>query len=245
MGEPSQIAWVHYLPIVTTAVAAVFSASLFRRYAGRPTPHLLWWAIGIACYGAGTLVEATITLAGNSVLLTKTWYITGAILGGYPLAQGSLFLSYPRAFAKRATSISLPFVAVACVLVALSPVVPAALEPHLPTPGVLGWRWVRLMTPFINTYAMFFLFGGAAASAWRFWRMRDSRYRAIGTALIAAGALLPGIGGLLANAGLVEALYVGECIGLVVIWTGERACAYRRAPRRAPVAGREPATPVM
>jgi hypothetical protein len=29
----------------------------------------------------------------------------------------------------------------------------------------------------------------------------------------------------MAKAGIVEALYVGECIGLIVIWTGDRVCA--------------------
>lgn len=236
MPHPSGVLWVHYLPIVTTAVAAVFSLSLFRRYGERRTPHLLWWAIGIALYGVGTLAEATITLAGNSVLLAKAWYISGAILGGYPLAQGSLYFSYSRNFARRATAISVPFVAAACVLVALSPVVPAALEPHRPSGAILGWRWVRLMTPFINTYAVFFLVGGAVASAWRFWRMHDPGRRVIGNILIAVGALMPGVGGALAKAGLVEALYVGECIGLVVIWVGERACAWRPVGRRADAA---------
>ncbi len=243
MGHPPQISWVYYLPIATTAVAALFSATLFKRYAERRTPHLLWWAVGIACYGAGTLVEAAITLGGNSILLTKTWYIAGAILGGYPLAQGSLFLSYPRAFARKVTFVSLPFVATTCVLAALSPAVPAALEPYRPSGAVLGWHWVRLMTPFINIYAVFFLMGGAAASAWRFWRMHDSRYRVIGTTLIATGALLPGFGGALAKLGVVEALYVGECIGLVVIWIGERVCAIRLPARHAAVGERQPATP--
>ena len=243
MNFSPDVNWIHYLPVVTTVVAVAFSGSLFRRYFQRPTPHLLWWASGVAFYGLGTLVEATITLAGNSVLLTKTWYITGALLGGYPLAQGSLFLSYPRPFARRATSISLPFVLLAAGLVILSPVVPSALEPHRPSGAILVWWWVRLLTPFINLYAVFFLIGGAVVSAWRFWRMRDTGHRTIGNALIALGALLPGIGGSLAKAGLVEALYIGECVGLVIIWIGERTCAWRR-PATAPsiVAERQTAT---
>jgi hypothetical protein len=241
MPAASQVHWIHYLPIVTTAVAAAFSTFLFVRYAEHRAPHLWWWAIGIACYGAGTLVEAAITLAGNTFLLTKVWYITGAILGGYPLAQGSLHLLYSKAFARRATSISLPFVLVACLLALFSPVVPSALELHRPSGAILGWRWVRLMTPFINAYAVFFLVGGAAASAWRFWRVRDTGHRVIGNILIAAGALMPGIGGALAKAGLVEALYVAECVGLIVIWMGERACAWRRAGTAAVLAERQPA----
>ena len=95
---------------------------------------------------------------------------------------------------------------------------------------------MRLLTPFINGYAVVFLVGGAALSAWRFWKTAHAGHRAAGNALIAAGALLPGIGGSLAKAGLVEALYVGELAGIVLIWSGERVCAVRRGARRAPIA---------
>lgn len=227
-GLASQL-WIHYLPIATTAIAAVFSTSLYRSYRRRRTPHLLWWALGVAFYGLGTLVEATITVAGNSILLNKTWYIAGAALGGYPLAQGSLYLSWSRRFANRATSISLPFVLLVCLLVAISPVVVGNLEPSRPSGAILGWQWVRLMTPFINTYAAFFLIGGALVSAWRFWHERGNANRAAGNLLIAVGAMLPGIGGSMAKAGVVEALYVGECVGLILIWIGERVCAWRPA----------------
>lgn len=226
---PADILWVHYVPILTTLISAAFATSLFRRYLVRRTPHHLWWAFGVAFYGLGTLIEATITLAGNSVFLTKIWYIAGAILGGYPLAQGSLYLSYPRRFANVATAISLPFVIVASVLVWLSPVMPELLEAHRPSGAVLAWRWVRLMTPFINLYAVFFLIGGALVSAWRFWQREQTMHRAVGNGLIAFGALLPGIGGSFAKAGLVEALYLGEFVGIILIWIGERVCSVRHA----------------
>jgi hypothetical protein len=222
---PAPVSWVHYLPILTTAISAAFSTTLFVRYRRRRSPHLGWWAVGVLFYGLGTLIEAAITLHGNSVFLTKAWYITGAILGGYPLAQGSLYLSYPRRFANRATAVSLPFVIFASTCVILSPVALEHLEAHRPAGAVLAWRWVRLLTPFINTYAAFFLIGGAIVSAWRYYRGGRYLNRAAGNAVIAVGALLPGIGGSMAKAGVVEALYIGEFIGLILIWIGERICA--------------------
>jgi hypothetical protein len=233
MSGPEQLHWIHYLPIATTLVSAAFAFTLVRKYWRRPTPHVGWWALGVGFYGVGTLIEAAITLMGNCPTLTKSWYIAGAILGGYPLAQGSLYLSYPRRFANRVTAISLPLVLATSLLVVLSPVVPEALQPHRPSGAVLGWHWVRFMTPFINLYAVFFLIGGALVSAWRFARAGDAGHRAAGNTLIALGALLPGIGGAFAKAGLVEALYVGEFIGIIVIWIGERVCAHRPAPRPA------------
>ena len=156
MTGQSDLAWVHYLPAATTVVAAAFAFTLFRKYRLRPTPHIGWWTAGVAIYGTGTLLETTITLAGNTVALTKLWYVAGAVLGAYPLAQGSLYLLYPRRFANRATAVSLPFAILTALLVLLSPVVAGALEPHRPSGAVLAWGWVRLLTPFINTYAAFF-----------------------------------------------------------------------------------------
>jgi hypothetical protein len=217
---------VHYVPLLTTAMSVVFAASLFRRWSVRRSPHLWWWAVGITTYGLGTALESAVTLGGNTVTLTKSWYIAGALLGGYPLAQGSLYLSWSRPLANRLTALSASFVVVAAALVVLSPVNLGALEPHRPSGAVLGWSWIRLMTPFINLYAVFFLIGGAILSAWRHYRYRGHSYRAAGNALIAVGAILPGIGGSMAKAGMVEGLYVGECVGLVLIWFGDRVCSW-------------------
>lgn len=227
---------VHYVPIGTTLVAIVFSSFLFRRYAAGRKPHLFWWAIGVASYGSGACAEAAITLFGNGVGLTKIWYVAGALLGGYPLAQGSVYLSRSRRFADRATAITLPFIVVTAALVFLSPVRLEMLEATRPTGAILGWRWVRLMTPFINLYASFFLIGGAAESAWRYLRRGHDGRRAAGNAFIAVGALMPAIGGSAAKAGHVELLYVLEFIGLILIWIGDRVCHRVEKPESAEAA---------
>lgn len=216
---------VHYIPILTTVLSALFAWSLYRRWTVRHAPHLWWWGFGITTYGLGTAIESAITLFGNSILLTKLWYVAGAILGGYPLAQGSLYLSWPRRFANRLTVVSVAFVIVTSVLVFASPVVAGALEPTRPSGAILGWTWVRLLTPFINLYAVFFLIGGAIQSAWRHYHDHGHFHRAWGNAAIALGAILPGIGGSFAKAGAVEVLYVAECLGLIIIWIGDRICA--------------------
>jgi len=209
--------WVHYLPVLTTAIAATFFVVMLRAALIRRTgPHLAWWAFGVFAYGLGTLVEASITLAGNSVALTKAWYIAGALLGGYPLAQGAVYLHLRRRTANATAYATLAFVAFAACMVVLSPVDIAHLDPQRPQGALLAWHWVRWLTPFINLYAFVFLVGGAALSAVRF----RKGPRVLGNILIAIGALLPGIGGGLAKTGFVEALYVLELAGLILIWIG-------------------------
>jgi len=205
---------------------------LLRRYAIRRTgPHLLWWAAGIFFYGLGTALESAITLWGNSIALNKAWYIAGALLGGYPLAQGSVYLHFRRRIAHTLTALTMPVLVAVSILVVFSPVNHQAMQPHKPGGAILAWQWVRLLTPFINLYAVIFLIGTAMLSAIGFARRLDEGYgaRALGNGLIAFGAILPGVGGGMAKAGYVEVLYVGEFIGLLFIWAGYTLCV--RAPR--------------
>lgn len=228
---------VHYLPILTTAISAVFLVALVRRAIPRRWPeHLLWWAIGVSTYGLGTVLESIITLHGNTPTLNRWWYWAGAILGGYPLATGTVYLLLNRRTAHILTAISLTLVVVASVAVFLSPLDLTAMAPHKPGGAVIGWHWVRLTTPFINGYAALFLVGGAVYSSIHFFAAKDQRDRAIGTALIAAGGLLPGIGGSMAKAGIVEALYIGELAGIILIWIGYAFCIRRPADARQPAA---------
>jgi hypothetical protein len=229
----STVGWVHYLPIITTTLSAVFCGQLFLRFQLRRSgAHLLWWGAGVFAYGLGTALESAITLGGNSVFLNKSWYITGALLGGYPLAQGTVFLLLKRKVAWTLTAITFPLVIILSILVVFSPVVFEALESHRPSGAILAWQWIRVFTPIVNLYAVSFLIGGSILSSVRYRASRGpgDGSRAIGNSLIAFGALLPAIGGGMAKAGVVEALYVGELIGLVLIWLGYLACVSASRP---------------
>jgi hypothetical protein len=213
---------VLFIPIATTVLAVLFSAALFRRWRAKGGAHLLWWGLGTATYAAGTITESLTTLIGWHEPLFRMWYITGALLGGAPLAQGTVYLLLSRRAANRLTIALVTLISVASVCVLLSPVRADLVEGHRLTGAVLGWQWVRAFSPFINTYAFVFLVGGAAWSSWRYARNRDTAYRALGNAFIAAGSLLPGIGGAFTRFGHTEVLYVTEFLGLCLLWVGYR-----------------------
>lgn len=232
---------VHFIPIATTLIALLFAIVVFLRYRERRSgPHLLWWSAGILVYGIGTFTEASVTLFGWNEVLFRSWYISGALLGGAPLAQGTVYLLLARRTAHRLTLVLLPFVLVASVCVLLTPIDHSLVEPHRLSGSVMQWSWVRLFSPFINTYALIFLVGGAALSAWRFRRKTATFHRVVGNSLIAVGALLPGIGGMATRLGHVEVLYLGEFLGIILIWLGYRfnvrGRVGRRARSRAPLA---------
>lgn len=219
---------VHYLPILTTLFSVYFLTDIGSRYIAKGGRHLMWWAIGVFTYGLGTFFEGWITLFGNTPFMNKAWYVAGAILGGYPLAQGSVYLHFSRKTANILTAISLPFIVFCAVCVLLSPLNESLLESFRPSGASLEWQWVRLLTPFINTYSAIFLIGSAFYSALRWAKVENGRNRAIGNALITVGALLPGIGGAMAKAGIVEALYIGEFVGIILIYLGYRVCLMDR-----------------
>ena len=213
---------VLFIPIATTMLAVLFSVALLRRWRQRGGTHLLWWSAGTATYALGTITESLTTLAGWHLPLFKLWYISGALLGGAPLAQGTVYLLLARRTANRLTVALVSVILVAATCVALSPVRLELVEPHRLTGAVLGWQWVRAFSPFINLYAVVFLIGGAILSMWRYARQRDTAYRAIGNAFIAAGSILPGIGGTFTRFGHTEVLYVTEFLGLCLLWVGYR-----------------------
>jgi len=214
---------VHYVPVVTTILAALFSAEIFRRYRQHPERlHLFWWALGIAVYGIGTFTEAATTLVGWNEPTFRAWYISGALLGGAPLAQGTVYLLLARRTAHALTAILIGFVLVASVAVILSPIDYAQVEPHRLTGRVLEWQWVRGFSPFVNLYAVVFLIGGAILSALRYSANPAMRHRVAANILIAIGAILPGIGGTATRMGYTEVLYVTELAGLLLTWQGYR-----------------------
>ena len=220
--------WVHYLPIVTTLLSFWFAPQLFRRWgARRPAPHLFWWGVGVLTYGLGTITESLTTLTGWHAPLFRAWYITGALLGGAPLAQGTAYLLFPRRRADRMAAALVAVIALASIAVLLSPIDLARVEAHRLTGQVLTWSWIRAFVPVINLYALVLLVGGAVYSAWRYTRHPGMERRALANVYIAIGGLLPGIGGAFTRYGHVEVLYVTELAGLILIFLGLRVAIGR------------------
>jgi hypothetical protein len=212
---------VYYIPIVTTLLAIPFAIAIWRRYRQHPDRlHLLWWAIGVATYAAGTLTESLTTILGWHEPVFKLWYITGALMGGAPLAQGTVYLMLPKRTAHILTGVLVTAVTFAAVAVWLSPVNYGLVQPHRLTGRVFEWAWVRRFSPFINLSAVIFLIGGAIVSAVRYSKRPEARHRMWANVWIAIGAILPGIGGTATRFGHTEVLYVTELLGLLMMWRG-------------------------
>src|SRR5204862_3331841 len=138
------------------------------------------------------------------------------------LAQGTVYLIMKRRTANVLATLLVAAIGIGAICVMLSPIDYSLVEPHRLSGKVLGWHWVRMISPFINTYAATFLIGGAIASAARYRSQPEKRNKYVGNIFIAIGAILPGIGGTFTRFGHVEVLYVTEFIGLLLIFAGYR-----------------------
>jgi hypothetical protein len=225
---------VLYLPVLTTLLALGFAWVVFQRYRRKERAyHLLWWSAGIFLYGVGTSTEAFVAIFGWEAPVFRAWYISGALLGGAPLAQGTVYLLLERRTAHRLAIALVAFVAIAALFVILTPVDASLAEEHRLSGKVIEWEWVRFFSPFVNTYAFIFLVGGAIASARHYAGDPATRDRFVGNVCIAVGAVLPGIGGSFTRAGYTDVLYVTELIGIIFIYAGFRLNT-RSRPTRVP-----------
>ncbi len=215
------LSFIHKIPILTTVLSALFFVALYRHWdaKGRPS-YLFWWTLGVLTYGLGTLTESLVGLFGWSAPVFRAWYILGALLGGFPLAQGSVYLMFSKRTANMMGGVVAVIIFVASILVLMSPINYDLVEPTRLTGGVLAWSKVRLITPFVNIYAFIFLVGGAFYSAYKYSKEAIYRNRFLGNLFIAFGGLLPGIGGSFTKFGYTEVLYVTELMGIVLIYFG-------------------------
>jgi hypothetical protein len=211
---------VNYIPILTTILSVFFLSRIVPHYLAKRSPYLLWWTLGVLTFGLGTLTESINAIFGWSEWNTKIWYIVGALLGGYPLAQGTIYLLMKKRFADVSAVVCSAAILIATVCVLSSPIaIPEGFDERL-TGRVFEWQWVRSFSPLLNLYAFIFLFGGAVYSAIQYFAKDKGRPRFLGNILIAIGALLPGIGGTATRFGHVEVLYITEFIGLTFIYFG-------------------------
>ncbi len=208
------------LPLLSFILSFVFAYLVLRRYARRRGIHLLLWGIGLIFYGIGGFSEFYYGAFGWHPLIFRLWYLFGAVLVAAWLGQGTVYL-----LARRRVAHTLMVILVLGSLYAVYKVFTAQLDPSLMIEGELSGHaivtpGVRVLTPFFNLYGLVTLVGGAVYSSFLFWRKRVLLHRAVGNVLIAAGALMPAFGGFFSRLGIPYALYVGEFLGVVLLFAG-------------------------
>lgn len=79
------------LPFFSTLIMLGFTVWVFERFLARRNPAFLFWAIGLAMFGAGSFAEAFLALTWNKWVFF-VWYLFGAALNAAWLGHGTLYL---------------------------------------------------------------------------------------------------------------------------------------------------------
>jgi hypothetical protein len=218
---------MHYIPFLSTLVTFAFAAAVFTRYLKRRGPHLLLWTIGLLFYGIGTLSEVILALTFSGLVL-KLWYLSGAMLTAAWLGQGTIHLLVRKpGIAWTLTGILIAVSLLAATLILLAPLTPAAASYNVTMAISSQYKDILTrggltiaLTILLNIYGTLTLVGGAIYSAIIFWRKRVLLNRMIGNVLIAIGAIAPAMAGSFVKMGMVDALYLSELIGVVLMYIG-------------------------
>ena len=216
---------LHTLPFLSTAVTLAFTWAVFYRFLKGRRKHTLMWSLGLLLYAAGTFSEAFLAVAWSPFIL-RLWYLSGAMLTAAWLAQGSIYLLIRKPRVADALMLGLVGLsAIAIGLVFTAPLADTAFRAGVPVSAQYKEILARTgpmvaLTIFLNLYGTLGLVGGAAYSAWLFWRKRILANRMLGNLLIAGGALFPAMAGTLIRVGLGDWLHVSELIGAAVMFAG-------------------------
>jgi hypothetical protein len=213
------------LPFASSLISIIFALVVLQRFTQRGGAHLLLWGIGMVFYAIGGFSEGYFGAFGWSATVFRLWYLFGAILVAAWLGQGTVYL-----LAKRNWANAFMLLLVLGSIYGAFRVFTAQLDPNLLTTSLhtgselsghaIVTPGVRTLTPFFNLYGTLTLVGGAAYSAFIFWRKRILLHRTIGNILIAVGAILPAFGGTFSRMGISGALYISEFLGAILMFVG-------------------------
>jgi hypothetical protein len=213
------------VPLLSGILSFTFAFYILKRYLERKGTYLLIWGIGSIFYGIGGLSEAYYGFLGWNPLVFRLWYLFGAILVAAWLGQGTVFLLARRKWANTLLVILILGSLYGAFKIFTAQLDPAMMTASIHTGSELSGRaitspGVRILTPFFNMYGTMTLVGGAAYSAFIFWRKRILLHRTIGNILIAVGATLPAFGGFFSRLQVPGALYMGEFLGILLLFAG-------------------------
>lgn len=191
-------------------VSAVFAALVLAQWLSRRKPFQMAWAFGLGLYAIAAFTQFLAEADGWSPVTYKVYYLVAAPLVAV-LGIGSTLLVHRRAglgFALYTVILFAGFV----VAVSGATVDEAALASSLPVAGSALPSNVRIFSPLFTVPGSVALIGIAAYS---FWRTRLAFNLWIGV-----GALIVAVGGSLARFDIPWALYIGELVGIAVMFWG-------------------------
>jgi len=220
------------MPLLAGLVGLAFGGLVLRQYAERRRPYQAAWGGALLLFGAAALWEAAGIYGGWTPLLYKAYYLLGGILNVGWLGVGTVYLLAPGRWGHVAALAMGVISLLAVPAVLLAPSDAHLLQAAVPGRGAIGAP-ATIFPPVTNTLGSILLIGGAAWSAYRAYRKRGASGRVLGTALLAAGALIVAATHTYAQVRNLYAVQpVGEAIGILVMFAGYLAIENQALPLR-------------
>jgi hypothetical protein len=222
------------LPIAAAFVATLFVMLLLRSFRRRRSGEKLLWSAGFALFAVATATEAFAQRAGWSPALFRTYYLAGGVLTVAYLGSGSAWLLLPRRGRDALVGGLLVATVAAVVSIALATVdanvLAATPSGRPPANGALGGD-TFLWAVALNSVGTLCLIGGALYSLARRQRVRANLWIGGGAVVVAAATGL-------SRSGDYSFVYLGELVGIALMFTGFTLAGAKPRPRRAAAAPR-------
>jgi cytochrome c oxidase cbb3-type subunit 1 len=218
------------LPVAAALVALLFVFLLARSLWQRPAGQKALWAAGFAFFAVATVCEAVGQRAGWNPALFRTYYLAGGVLTVAYLGAGSAWLLLrPRARDVMLGALVVGSVASAAA-VWLAPVnehVLATTASGRPPNNSALMGHAFLWAVVFNSVGTAILIGGSLYSIAR-------RRRVSANAWIASGALVVALATGLSRTGDYSLVYLGQVVGISLMFCGFTFAGRRVAPKPAP-----------
>ncbi len=190
-------------------ISAVFAFLVFHQWLARRKSYQIAWSVGLAMFAVAALTQFLAEAYGWTDGVYRLYYFMSASLVAV-LGVGSAFLVSRRlglAFSLYTVLLGVGFAWV----VLTAPVNAAALKLSIPAGNGFPDS-VRLWAPLFNIPGSLLLIGIALLSYWR--------SRLAFNLAIAAGAIVAAGSGSLATFGVTWVLYLGEFVGIALMFWG-------------------------
>lgn len=234
------------LAMAATLISLAFCLSTLERWRTARKPHELAWTVSLAMYAAGSAALWWGAGMGWGEWSFKLFYLFGAILNVPFLALGTVYLLIGRQAGDLWSKIIALLAAFCSGVVLASPLVAAVPADELPQGSEVFGVAPRAMAGIASGVAATFIIGGAVWSAARLLRPGtrtvatppggiSARRLALANVLIAAGAIVNAMGGLLNSVmDAMDAFAVSLVAGIALIFAGFLVSSGRRPGAVAP-----------
>ncbi len=228
----------HLTSLLATTLTYCFAAAVLDQYVQRRRAYQLVWVVALTAFAVAFTAQLVAAIGGWTPLLYRLWYGFGALYAVPLLGLGTVYLLCPRWAKIVATVIVAELMLWGFLRIYGQPLSAAML---VPKPGAthpdtqLLPPDIRATAVLLNSLGTLVLIVGAAWSAFAFWRRRTARHRVASNVLIALGALIAGAAGALEKFGQPSLLYLGNLLGMTVIFLGFLRSGERMDPAHLPV----------